>query len=98
MTDDTYRASTPEELAARFMDPNRPKSEEEHWAVREIERQRAEIERLREEDTQTRHALKGWVFVCPDGGDEPTHERVSAVVAEVEGLRAQLEGDSNAQF
>lgn len=54
MTDNTYkttaftaRAATPEETAARFMDPNRPKTEAEHWAVREIERQRAQIERLR---------------------------------------------------
>ena len=53
-------------------------------SAEENELLRAEIERLRSEDTKTRHALKGWVFVCPDGGDEPTHERVSAVVAEVE--------------
>ena len=85
-----YRALTPKELAEMFMNPNAPKTEAEHWAVREIERLRAEIERMRDEDTKTRHALKGWVFVCPDGGDEPTHERVSAVVAEVEKLRAEL--------
>lgn len=60
---------------------------EEHRA--EAEKLRAEIERLRDEDTKTRHALKGWVFVCPDGGDEPTHERVSAVVAEIERLQAE---------
>ena len=56
MTDDAHqttyafvaRAAMPEELAARFTDPNRPKTEAEHWAVREIEKQRAEIERLRE--------------------------------------------------
>ncbi|MBU6379096.1 MAG: hypothetical protein KJS95_11265 [Gammaproteobacteria bacterium] len=59
-------------------------------AVIEIERLREENERLRNEDTKTRHALKGWVFVCPDGGDEPTHERVAAVVAEVDRLRADL--------
>ena len=58
----------------------------------EIEGLRAEIERLFNEDTKTRHALKGWVFVCPDGGDEPTHERVAAVVAEVERLRAEIDG------
>ncbi len=52
---------------------------------------RAEVERLRQEDTRTRHALKGWVWVCPDGGDEPTHERVSAVVSEVEKQRAERE-------
>lgn len=56
----------------------------------EIEDLRAENERLRNEDTKTRHALKGWVFVCPDGGDEPTHERVAAVVAEVDRLRAEI--------
>jgi len=57
----------------------------------EVERLRAESERLFNEDTKTRHALKGWAFVCPDGGDEPTHERVAAVVAEVERLREALE-------
>ena len=55
----------------------------------EVERLRAENERLYNEDTKTRHALRGWVWVCPDGGDEPTHERVSAVVAEVERLTRQ---------
>ena len=55
-------------------------------ATRERDEARAEVERLRDEDTKTRHALRGWVWVCPDGGDEPTHERVSAVVAEVERL------------
>lgn len=60
-------------------------------SMREIERLCAENERLFNEDTKTRHALKGWVFVCPDGGDEPTHERVAAVVAEVERQRAEIE-------
>ena len=55
-------------------------------AVEELKWMRAEIERLHNEDTKTRHALKGWVYVPPDGGDEPTHERVAAVVAEVERL------------
>lgn len=50
---------------------------------------RARVERLQQEDTKTRHALKGWVWVCPDGGDEPTHERVAAIVSEVERLRAE---------
>ena len=40
MSDNTYRSSPPEELAVSFMDPNRPKTELEHWAVREIERLR----------------------------------------------------------
>lgn len=57
-------------------------------ALAEVERLRADNERLFNEDTKTRHALGGWVWVCPDGGDEPTHERVAAVVAEVERLRA----------
>jgi uncharacterized small protein (DUF1192 family) len=57
--------------------------------IAEVERLRAETERLRNEDTKTRHAMKGWVYVPPDGGDEPTHERVAAVVAEVERLRAE---------
>ena len=56
----------------------------------EVEKLRAENERLYNEDTKTRHALKGWAFVCPDGGDEPTHERVAAVVAEIEQLRSEL--------
>ena len=43
-----YRALSPKELAEMFMNPNAPKTEAEHWAVREIEKQRAEIERLRE--------------------------------------------------
>ena len=55
--------------------------------TRELDEARAEVARLRDEDTKTRHALRGWVYVCPDGGDEPTHERVAAVVAEVERLR-----------
>lgn len=62
---------------------------EEHRA--EVEKLRADNERLFNEDTKTRHALKGWALVCPDGGDEPTHERVAAVVAEVERLRAEIE-------
>lgn len=45
----TRRASTPEELAEMFMNPNTPKTEAEHWAVREIERQRAENEQLRDQ-------------------------------------------------
>lgn len=56
------------------------------YLLAEVERLNAEVEKLYNEDTKTRHALKGWVFVCPDGGDEPTHERVAAVVAEVERL------------
>lgn len=56
-----------------------------------LARKDAEIERLFNEDTKTRHALKGWALVCPDGGDEPTHERVAAVVAEVEKQRAEIE-------
>jgi hypothetical protein len=43
-----YRALSPKELAEMFMNPNAPKTEAEHWAVREIEKQRAENERLRE--------------------------------------------------
>ncbi len=31
------------------MDPNRAKTEAEHWAVREIERLRAELDRTREQ-------------------------------------------------
>lgn len=42
-----YRALSPKELAEMFMNPNAPKTEAEHWAVREIEKLRAEVERLR---------------------------------------------------
>lgn len=35
-----YRALSPEELAEVLMNPNTPKTEAEHWAVREIERLR----------------------------------------------------------
>ena len=49
----------------------------------EIEDLRAEIERLRNEADLTREALGGWALVPPDGGADPTHERVAAVVAEV---------------
>ena len=52
-------------------------------SMREIERQRAEIERLHKEADLTREALGGWALVPPDGGADPTHERVAAVVAEV---------------
>ena len=59
---------------------------------RETERLRAENEKLHREDTLTRHALKRWVFVDPDGGDAATHERVAAVVSEVERLRGDVSG------
>ena len=49
----------------------------------EVDRQRAEIERLQKEADLTREALGGWALVPPDGGADPTHERVAAVVAEV---------------
>lgn len=44
-----YRALSPKELAEMFMNPNAPKTEAEHWAVREIDTLRAEVERLRAE-------------------------------------------------
>ncbi len=55
---------------------------------RERDEARAEVERLRNEADRTRKALGGWALVPPDGGADPTHERVAAVVAEVEKLRA----------
>lgn len=39
---ETKLSSTPDELEKLFMDPNRAKTEAEHWAVREIERLRAD--------------------------------------------------------
>jgi hypothetical protein len=44
---ESKRATPPAELERLFMDPTRPKSEAEHWAVREIEKHKAEVERLR---------------------------------------------------
>lgn len=68
-----YRASTPEELAEMFMNPNAPKTEAEHWAVREIEKQRAEIEGLRAENNRLREALtdmlNGWRYIRETYGD-----------------------------
>lgn len=46
---DQLKARAPEELAEMFMSPNAPKTEAEHWAVREIDKLRAEVARLREE-------------------------------------------------
>ena len=46
---ETKLSSTPDELEKLFMDPNRAKTEAEHWAVREIERLRAEIDGLEAE-------------------------------------------------
>jgi len=51
-----YRALSPEELAQMFMNPNAPKTEAEHWAVREIEKLRAEVERL----TRERDEARAW--------------------------------------
>lgn len=58
--------------------------------TRERDEARAEAERLRRADDLTRTALGGWVFVPPDGGAEPTHERVAAVVAEVDRQRDEI--------
>jgi FtsZ-binding cell division protein ZapB len=44
MSDERTVVATPAEmLEARIMDPNAPKTEAEHWAVREIERLREEL-------------------------------------------------------
>jgi len=54
-----YRALSPKELAEMFMNPHAPKTEPEHWAVREIETLRAEVDRLRaalQEATLAAHA------------------------------------------
>ncbi len=59
-----YRALTPKELAEMFMNPHAPKTEAEHWAVREIEKltreldeARAEVERLRDENATLRRDI-----------------------------------------
>lgn len=44
-----YRALSPKELSEMFMNPNTPKSEAEHWAVREIEKLRVERDEARAE-------------------------------------------------
>ena len=83
--------TTLNEIRARHEEGVRAGADEDRaYLLAEVDRLRAENERLYNEDTKTRHALRGWVWVCPDGGDEPTHERVSAVVAEVERLREAL--------
>ena len=58
-----YRAKTPKELAEMFMSPNSPKSEAEHWAVREIETLRAEVERMRAERDALRGAAREYLEV-----------------------------------
>ena len=63
-----YRALTPKELAEMFMNPNAPKTEAEHWAVREIEKLRAEIERLRAQLNAAVTLLAEWSHAVDDGG------------------------------
>ena len=80
------------EIRARHEEGVRAGADEDRaYLLAEVEQLRAENERLYNEDTKTRHALEGWVFVCPDGGADPTHERVAAVVAEFEKQRAEIE-------
>jgi hypothetical protein len=76
------------EIRARYED--RKANEDRGWLLAEIERLRSDNERLRNEADLTRKALGTWALVPPDGGADPTHERVAAVVAEVERLRAIL--------
>ena len=67
-----YRALSPKELAEMFMNPNAPKTEAEHWAVREIETLRAEVDRLtrdRRERIATA-ALQG-MLACVENGIAP---------------------------
>jgi len=81
-----YRALSPKELAEMFMNPNAPKTEAEHWAVREIEKQRAEIERLRA-DLATQQG-------CCDGAaaqDAHICREREEHKAEIERLRAENE-------
>ena len=44
---ESRQATPPAELERLFMNPNAPKTEAEHWAVREIEGLRAERDALR---------------------------------------------------
>lgn len=60
-----YRALTPKELAEMLMNRNVPKTEAEHWAVREMEKlrverdeARAEVERLRKEMLEVAEELE----------------------------------------
>lgn len=85
-----------EEIRARHKNAERDSADDLAWfsareyhvdratLLAEVERLRAEIERLHKEADLTREALGGWALVPPDGGANPTHERVAAVVAEVE--------------
>jgi hypothetical protein len=56
-----YRARTPKELAEMFMNPNAPKTEAEHWAVREIDRLRSDNEKLRAERDALRDAAREYL-------------------------------------
>lgn len=63
-----YRALSPKKLAEMLMTRNIPKTEAEHWAVREIERltrerdeARAEVERLKLEPETLRAEL---IAIC----------------------------------
>lgn len=60
-------SSTPDELEKLFMDPNRAKTEAEHWAVREIEKLRAENERLRA--ALKPFAVEAEAYDPPEGDD-----------------------------
>jgi hypothetical protein len=63
---ESKRATPPAELERLFMDPTRPKSEAEHWAVREIEKHKAEVERLR---WALSDMLSGWRYIRETYGD-----------------------------
>ena len=65
-----YRALTPKELAEMFMSPNAPKTEAEHWAVREIEKLRAERDTL----LLDAHEFVRWFNAhYPDPSTHPDH-------------------------
>jgi len=96
-----YRALSPKELAEMFMNPNAPKTEAEHWAVREIEKLRAEVERLTVEFRSG--VARGFVCrgcknhflqdkLCTTCGAEKLYDAtVESQAAEIERLRAEVE-------
>ena len=98
-----YRALTPKEMAEKLMNPNIPKTEAEHWAVREIEKQRAENERLRAkikwliEDDERLHSVLYRIANPPPFADCPVEMAQNATRGEhlrreaFDGIRRALE-------
>ena len=57
-------ATPHEELIAELMNPNNPKNDREHAAVREIERLRETLEQPEQESLEYWNAVEGWVKIA----------------------------------